>query len=398
MRNTPVIVFINKLDRPAKDSFDLLDEIENELDIHVKPLSWPIGDGPHFKGVYDLYREKLHLFSGREKQKVEEGMEFSNLDDKELENSIGEDFADRLREDVELIQGVYPEFDNQQYLEGHVAPVFFGSALNNFGVRELLECFLDISPAPQPTSAEERKVSPEEEKFSGFVFKIHANMDPNHRDRIAFVKVCSGKFYRNTNYKHVRVGKKMKFSSPTSFMAARKSVIDEAYPGDIVGIHDTGNFKIGDTLTEGEDIHFRGLPSFSPEMFRYVENDDPMRYKQLDKGIEQLMDEGVAQLFKSKFNGRKIIGTVGQLQLDVIQFRLKNEYGASCRYENLPMYKACWIESEDQEELEDFRRRKQQALALDKHGREVFLAESAHSLKMAQEKFPNIKFHFSSEF
>ncbi len=398
MRNTPVIVFINKLDRPAKDSFDLLDEIEKELDIHVKPLSWPIGDGPHFKGVYDLYKEKLNLFSGQNKQQVEEGVEFKDLNNQQLEEYLGEKFAGTLREDLELVQGVYPEFDPRQYHKGHLAPVFFGSALNNFGVKELLECFLDISPAPQPTTAEERMVSPVEDKFSGFVFKIHANMDPNHRDRIAFVKICSGKFYRNTNYKHVRVGKKMKFSSPTSFMAAKKSVIDEAYPGDIVGIHDTGNFKIGDTLTEGEALHFKGLPSFSPEMFRYVENDDPMRYKQLDKGLDQLMDEGVAQLFKSKVNGRKIIGTVGQLQLDVIQFRLKNEYGASCRYETLPMYKACWIESDDEQELEDFRKRKEQALALDKHGREVFLAESPHSLRMAQEKFPNIKFHFSSEF
>ncbi|MGM0530818.1 MAG: peptide chain release factor 3 [Bacteroidota bacterium] len=398
MRNTPVIVFINKLDRPAKDPFDLLDEIEKQLEIQVKPLSWPIGDGPHFKGVYDLYKEKLNLFSGQNKQQVEDGIEFKNLANNDLENYLGENFAGTLRDDIELIQGVYPEFDPTQYHKGHLAPVFFGSALNNFGVRELLECFLDISPAPQPTTAEERMVSPEEDKFSGFVFKIHANMDPNHRDRIAFVKICSGKFFRNTYYKHVRAGKKMKFSSPTSFMAARKSVIEEAYPGDIVGIHDTGNFKIGDTLTEGEDIQFKGLPSFSPEMFRYVENGDPMRYKQLDKGLDQLMDEGVAQLFKSKTNGRKIIGTVGQLQLDVIQFRLKNEYGASCRYETLPMYKACWIESEDKQQLEDFRKRKEQAMALDKHGREVFLAESRHSLRMAQEKFPKIKFHFSSEF
>ena len=398
MRNTPVIVFINKLDRPAKDSFDLLDEIEDQLDIHVRPLSWPIGDGPDFKGVYNLYEEKLNLFSGQNKQEVEEGIEFRDLNNKELDNYIGEKSANILREESELIQGVYPEFEKEDYLSGMLAPVFFGSALNNFGVKELLECFLDISPEPQPVEAEERKVHPEEQKFSGFVFKIHANMDPNHRDRLAFVKICSGSFRRNTNYLHVRAGKKMKFSSPTSFMASKKSVIDEAYPGDIVGIHDTGNFKIGDTLTEGEEIHFKGLPSFSPEMFRYVENADPMKYKQLEKGVEQLMEEGVAQLFTGKTNGRKIIGTVGQLQLDVIQFRLKNEYGASCRYENLSMYKACWIESEDKDELEEFRKRKKQAMAVDKHGREVFLAESAYALRMAQQKYPNIKFHFSSEF
>ena len=398
MRNTPVIVFINKLDRPAKDPFDLLDEIEEELQIAVRPLSWPIGNGPQFKGVYDLYGEKLNLFSGQSKQQIEDAIEFQDLNHQELEGYIGEDYSATLREEVELIQGVYADFDHQQYLEGHVAPVFFGSALNNFGVREVLECFLDISPAPQPLEAHERQVSPREEQFTGFVFKIHANMDPNHRDRIAFVKICSGIFRRNTNYLHVRAGKKMKFSSPTSFMASKKSVIDEAYPGDIVGLHDTGNFKIGDTLTEGETLHFKGLPSFSPEMFRYVENGDPMRYKQLDKGIDQLMDEGVAQLFRSKTNGRKIIGTVGQLQLDVIQFRLKHEYGASCRYENLPVYKACWIESDDDKQLEEFRKRKEQAMAVDKHGREVFLAESPHALRMAREKYPNIRFHFSSEF
>ena len=398
MRNTPVIVFINKLDRPAKDPFDLLDEIENQLDINVRPLSWPIGDGPDFKGVYNLYEEKLNLFSGQSKQQIEEALEFRDLSSTDLDGYIGEGSANTLREESELINGVYPAFEKDDYLSGFLAPVFFGSALNNFGVKELLECFLDISPEPQPVEAEEREVHPEEDKFSGFVFKIHANMDPNHRDRLAFVKICSGTFQRNTNYLHVRQGKKMKFSSPTSFMASKKSVIDEAFPGDIVGIHDTGNFKIGDTLTEGENIHFKGLPSFSPEMFRYVENADPMKYKQLDKGIDQLMDEGVAQLFTGKTNGRKIIGTVGQLQLDVIQFRLKHEYGASCRYENLNMYKACWIESEDEEQLKEFRKRKAQAMATDKHGREVFLAESAHSLRMAQQKYPNIKFHFSSEF
>jgi len=398
MRNTPVIVFVNKLDRPAKDPFDLLDEIENELQIKVRPLSWPIGDGPKFKGVYNLYEEKLNLFSGQSKQKVEEAIEFKDLGNKQLDEYLDADFASKLREEHELINGVYSDFKKEDFLKGHLAPIFFGSALNNFGVKELLECFLDISPNPQPIDTEERKVYPDEDKFNGFVFKIHANMDPNHRDRLAFVKVCSGQFERNTNYLHVRQGKKMKFSSPTSFMAAKKNVIDVAYPGDIVGIHDTGNFKIGDTLTEGEMIHFKGLPNFSPEMFRYIENADPMKYKQLDKGIDQLMDEGVAQLFINKFNGRKIIGTVGQLQLDVIQFRLKHEYGASCKYEMLNMYKACWIESDDKEQLEDFRKRKLQSLAVDKQGREVFMAESPHALRMAQDKYPNIKFHFSSEF
>lgn len=239
---------------------------------------------------------------------------------------------------------------------------------------------------------------PDEPKFSGFVFKIHANMDPNHRNRIAFVKVCSGHFERNKAYKHVRLGKELKFSSPTAFMADKKSIIDEAFPGDIVGLPDTGNFKIGDSISEGEAIHFRGLPSFSPELFRYIDNADPMKAKQLAKGIDQLMDEGVAQLFVHQFNGRKIIGTVGALQFEVIEYRLLHEYGAKCRYEGLSLYKACWIESDDQAELNEFKKRKVQYLAKDKDGRDVFLAESNFMLQMAQQDFKNIRFHFSSEF
>ena len=241
-------------------------------------------------------------------------------------------------------------------------------------------------------------VYPEEEKFSGFVFKIHANMDPNHRNRIAFVKVCSGKFERNKNFRHVQLGKDLKFSSPTAFMADKKSIIDEAYPGDIIGIPDSGNFKIGDSLSEGEKLTFKGLPSFSPELFRYIENDDPMKSKQLAKGIDQLMDEGVAQLFVNQFNNRKIIGTVGALQFEVIQYRLLHEYSAACRYEPINLYKACWIRSDNPAELSDFKNRKNQYMAKDKYGRDVFLADSAYMLQLAQENFKNIEFHFTSEF
>ena len=257
---------------------------------------------------------------------------------------------------------------------------------------------MKIAPAPKPIQAVERIVRPEEENFTGFVFKIHANMDPNHRSCIAFVKVCSGKFERNANYKHVRSNKMMRFSSPTAFMAQKKSVVDEAYPGDIVGLPDTGNFKIGDTLTCGEELHFKGLPSFSPEMFKYIENDDPMKSKQLNKGIDQLMDEGVAQLFVSQFNGRKIIGTVGQLQFEVIQYRLLHEYGAQCRWEPISLYKACWIESDDPQALEAFKKRKHQFMSVDRDGRDVFMADSNYVLQMAQTDFPKIKFHFTSEF
>ncbi|MBP5259100.1 MAG: peptide chain release factor 3 [Paludibacteraceae bacterium] len=397
MRKTPVMVFINKMDREGKDPFDLLDEVEQELQIGVRPLSWPINMGYSFKGVYNIYKEDLNLYTPN-KQTVSETIAFKDLNSKELEDYIGAKDAAKLREDLDLVAGVYPDFDREEYLKGEMAPVFFGSALNTFGVKELLDCFVEIAPSPRPVQAQERLVDPQEEAFSGFVFKIHANMDPNHRSCIAFVKVCSGKFERNVNYKHVRQGKMMKFSAPTAFMAQKKETVDEAYAGDIVGLPDTGNFKIGDSLTAGEDIHFKGLPSFSPEMFKYIENADPMKQKQLQKGIDQLMDEGVAQLFVNQFNGRKIIGTVGQLQFEVIQYRLLHEYSAQCRWEPIRLYKACWVESDDPKELDNFKKRKYQYMARDKEGRDVFLADSAYVLQMAQEDFKAIRFHFSSEF
>ena len=397
MRNTPVIIFVNKLDREGRDPFEILDELEAELKISVRPLSWPINIGAKFKGVYNIFENSLDLFTP-DKQKVSERVEIDDINDTRIDEAVGETDAEKLREDIELIEGVYPEFNVDDYLEGKVAPVFFGSALNTFGVKELLDCFVQIAPSPRPVVAQEREISPEEPGFSGFVFKIHANMDPNHRSCIAFVKVCSGKFERNAPYKQIRTGKVMRFAAPTAFMAQKKSIVDEAYPGDIVGIPDTGNFKIGDTLTQGEEIHYKGLPSFSPELFMYLENADPMKAKQLDKGVQQLMDEGVAQLFYNQFNGRKIIGTVGQLQFEVIQYRLLHEYGAQCRWEPMSMYKACWIESDDESALEAFKKRKHQFMALDREGRDVFMADSQFVLAMAQNDFPKIRFHFSSEF
>ncbi len=396
MRKTPVIVFVNKMDREGKDPFDLLDELETELQIRVRPLSWPINQGAKFKGVYNIYEQGLNLFTP-EKTKVTEKVQV-DINSSELEAHVGDADAGKLREDLKLIDGVYDPFQVQDYLEAQVAPVFFGSALNNFGVEELLNCFVEIAPSPRPTQAEERMVNPDEPKFTGFIFKITANIDPNHRSCIAFCKVCSGRFVRNAPYLHVRQGKMLRFSSPTQFMAQRKSTIDEAWPGDIIGLPDNGTFKIGDTLTEGEVMHFRGLPSFSPEMFKYIENADPMKTKQLQKGIEQLMDEGVAQLFVNQFNNRKIIGTVGQLQFEVIQYRLENEYGAKCRWEPLSLYKACWIESDDEQELEAFKKRKYQYMAHDREGRDVFLADSGYVLQMAQQDFKHIRFHFTSEF
>lgn len=396
MRNTPVIIFINKMDREGRDPFDLLDELEEELHIHVRPLSWPIGQGAKFKGVYNIYERQLNLFKPN-KQRVTEKVAVDIQSD-DLDKHVGVQEATQLRNDLELVDGVYPEFNAEDYRQAQTAPVFFGSALNNFGVQELLDCFVQIAPSPRPTQAEERMVMPTEPKFTGFIFKITANIDPNHRSCIAFCKVCSGKFVRNQPYLHVRQGKTVRFSSPTQFMAQRKSTVDEAWPGDIVGLPDNGIFKIGDTLTEGEQLHFRGLPSFSPELFKYIENDDPMKSKQFAKGVTQLMDEGVAQLFVNQFNNRRIIGTVGQLQFEVIQYRLEHEYNAKCRWEPLHLYKACWIEADDPAELDNFKKRKYQYMAKDTEGRDVFLADSSYILSMAQQDFPHIKFHFTSEF
>lgn len=396
MRKTPIIVFINKLDREGQDAIDLLDELEEKLGLTVTPLSWPIGMGQRFKGVYNLYEKKLVLFRPHSKQ--DDGViEINDLSDTILEKEVGEELAEELREEVDTIEAVYPDFDKQAYMKGDLSPVFFGSAINNFGVKELLDCFTDIAPGPLPRITEERLVEPAEDKFAGFVFKIHANMDPKHRDRIAFMRVCSGTFKRNTNYLHVRQGRKMKFANPTSFMASKKTIVDEAFPGDVIGLYDSGNFKIGDTVTEGEVLHFKGIPSFSPELFRYVVNANPMKAKQLAKGLEQLMDEGVAQLFTKEDNGRKIIGTVGALQFEVIQYRLEHEYGASCQYEPLNLHKACWIDCPDEKKMKAFLTRRKKDIAKDKQGNYVFLAESAWMLKMAQENFPEVNFYFTSE-
>ncbi len=400
MRNIPMIVFINKLDREGKDAFDLLDEVEQKLGLAVTPLSFPIGMGYDFKGIYNLYEKNVNLFDGSNKTHVSKTTAIDDVQSEQLYKLVGSNAADTLRENLELVEGVYPSFNRDEYLAGTQQPVFFGSALNNFGVRELLDCFIDIAPTPRPKAAEERVVKPEEEEFSGFVFKIHANMDPKHRDRLAFIKIVSGTFERNKPYLHVRHQKKLKFSSPNTFFAERKEIVDISYPGDIVGLHDTGNFKIGDTLTSGENLNYRGIPSFSPEHFRYINNADPMKAKQLFKGIDQLMDEGVAQLFTLDINGRKIIGTVGALQYEVIQYRLEHEYGAKCTYENFPIHKACWVDTDNpnSEEFKDFKRVKQKFLARDKSNQLVFLADSAFSLQMAEQKYPSIRFHLTSEF
>lgn len=400
MRNIPMIVFINKLDREGKDAFDLMDEVEQKLKLRVTPLSFPIGMGYDFKGIYNIWEKNINLFEGDSRKNIEETIAFNDINSPELEKIIGEKPANRLREELELIEEVYPAFSRDEYLEGDLQPVFFGSALNNFGVRELLDCFVEIAPTPRAKESDTRLVQPEEQKLSGFVFKIHANMDPKHRDRLAFIKIVSGTFEKNKPYLHVRLGKNLKFSSPNAFFAEKKEIVDISYPGDIVGLHDTGNFKIGDTLTEGEIMNFKGIPSFSPEHFRYINNADPLKSKQLEKGVDQLMDEGVAQLFTLEMNGRKVIGTVGALQYEVIQYRLEHEYGAKCTYENFPAFKACWVKPQDPKNVEfsEFKRVKQKFLGHDKYGQLVFLADSDFSIQMTQQKYPTVELFFTSDY
>lgn len=397
MRDTPVIVFVNKMDRDGKFPFDLMDEIEKELNISLHPMTWPINMGKEFKGVYNLHDKSLNLFTASQKSTEENTVPIPDLNDSLLDEKVGERDAKQLREDTDLLQGVYGELDKEAYLNAKVAPLFFGSAVNNFGVKELLDTFITIAPRPLGRPTSKRFIDPDEDKFSGFIFKIHANLDPRHRDRIAFLRVVSGEFKRNTYFKHARLDKDVRFSNPYSFMAREKEVVDSAYPGDVVGLYDTGSFKIGDTLTEGEDLQFTGIPTFSPEIFKELVNKDPLKTKQLEKGIRQLTDEGVAQLFTQHGGNRKIIGCVGELQFEVIQYRLLQEYGASCAFNPLSFYKACWITG-DKKKIDEFVRFKQANIMEDKDGNLVYLAQSEWFLNTEKQNNPDIQFHFTSEF
>ena len=397
MRDTPVIVFINKMDLEGRDPFELLDELEEKLGIKVRPMTWPIGIGATFKGVYNLTQKKVNLFQSSKTKINKDIISINNLDDAKLDELVG-DQADQLREDVELVEGVYDKFNDEAYLSGELAPVFFGSAVNNFGIQEMLDEFIEIAPTPRSRPTNDGKIDPENKHFSGFIFKIHANLDPNHRDRIAFLRVCSGQFERNKFFHHVRLEKKLRFNNPTSFMAKDKNLIDHAFPGDVIGLYDTGNFKIGDTLTEGENFTFKGIPSFSPEIFKEVINNDPMKSKQLDKGISQLTEEGVAQLFTARMGNKKYIGTVGELQFEVIQYRLEHEYNAVCSFHPLNFYKACWFTSKNKEMMDEFIRLKSNYIVWDKDKNLVFLAQTAGVLKITRDNYPDIDFHFTSEF
>ncbi len=398
MRDTPIATFINKLDREGKDPLELLDEVERELSIHVRPMTWPIGQGRRFKGVYNLLAKRVHFFHAGSDTLPTEDLELADLADPELDRIVGQGLADKLRENVELISGIYPPFDTADYLDGSATPVFFGSALNNFGVRELLDGLVRFAPSPTPKKALERDVDPMEEKLSGFVFKIHANLNPQHRDRIAFLRICSGKFERNKTYLHVRSGKPFRSANPTAFMAQNREIIDEAFAGDIIGIHDTGTFAIGDTITEGEAINYKGIPSFAPQIFRVIRNVDPLREKQFTKGLNQLAEEGVVQILSKLSNpNTRVIGVVGQLQLDVLKARLEYEYNASCAYDPLDYTIARWFSSEDPKALEAFIDEHQRKILLDIRGGHILMFESEWFLERIMQKNPSIRFHTTSE-
>lgn len=398
MRKIPVIVFINKLDREGQDPFDLLEEIEKELKINTRPLTWPINRGSSFKGVYNLLDKNLNLFRSSTQKVADDVISISDISDMQLDTIVGDRDAAKLREDVELIEGVFEPFSLDEYLKGNVAPVFFGSAVNNFGIQEMLDTFVEIAPVPRGRETDKRFVEPTEPKMVGFIFKIHANIDPKHRDRIAFMRVVSGTFEKGKYFHHCRLNKDLRFATPVTFLASDKNIVDEAYPGDVVGLYDTGNFKIGDVMTEGENFQIRGIPSFSPEIFKELINTDPMKSKQLEKGISQLTDEGVAQLFTQQPGNRKFVGTVGELQFEVIQHRLQHEYGASCRFQAVNLTRACWIRSNNKQKLDDFIRFKQTNIVSDKDGNIVYLAPSEWFLNMEITNNPDIEFHFNSEF
>ncbi len=396
LRDTPIMTFINKLDREGRDPIDLMDEVEEVLGIRCAPVTWPIGMGKRLKGVYHLYDDSVHLFSPSHGGRVQEGEVIQGLDNPRLAEALG-DMADELRDEIELVQGASNPFDVEAYLRGELTPVFFGSAINNFGVKELLDSFVEHAPPPRPRETATRAVAPEEEKFTGFVFKIQANMDPQHRDRLAFLRVCSGHFRKGMKLHHVRLGREIKVSNAVTFLASERAHTEEAWPGDIVGIHNYGTIRIGDTFTQGEDLHFTGIPNFAPELFRRAVLKDPLRMKALQKGLQELCEEGASQLFRPLARNDLIVAAVGVLQFDVVAFRLKHEYGVECSFEPVNVTTARWVTAEEPKALERFRARAQENLALDNGGCLAYLAPTRVNLELAMERFPEIRFHATRE-
>jgi len=397
MRNTPVITFINKLDRQGMDPLEILAQIEDKLQIECAPLSWPIGMGKGFKGVYSIYSGQLHLFKPGQDTRPQDMVVIGDLADPKLDELVGGREAEKLREDIELLAGAANPFEHKEYLKASQTPVFFGSAINNFGVKELLDAFVELAPAPSPRATATRPVAPEEEPFSGFTFKIQANMNPAHRDRIAFFRICSGKFTRGMRVRHHRIGKEVTLANATIFMAQDRSNVEEAYPGDIIGIHNHGTIKIGDTFTDKEELKFTGIPNFAPEHFRRVLIKNPLKIKQLNKGLLQLTEEGAVQLFRPLIGSDYILGAVGVLQFDVTMARLKAEYGVDAVYEQVGFGAARWITCDDKKKLEEFKDKFQGDLALDSEGHLTFLAANEWRLNYTIERFPDIVFHKTRE-
>ena len=396
MRDTPIMTFINKLDRDGLEPLDVLADIEESLKIECAPLSWPIGMGKLFRGVYSIYDHQLHLFSATHEGKIQKGIVIKDLNDPRLDKELGIQ-ANQLREELELLAGAGYPFDKERYLSGKQTPVFFGSAINNFGVKELLDTFCTLAPSPQPRPAREREVSPYEDDFSGVCFKIQANMDPAHRDRIAFVRINSGRFERGMKVRHHRIGKEMQISNATIFMAQDREGVDEAWPGDIIGVHNHGTIKIGDTFTTKEPLKFTGIPSFAPELFKRVILRTPLKAKQLQKGLMQLAEEGAVQLFRPLRNNDYILGAVGLLQFDVIMSRLKDEYGVEAIYEPVELFTARWISCSDKAKLDEFRKKMDHSLALDAEGNLTYMAPSRWRLDDTVEMWPQVEFHKTRE-
>lgn len=392
LRDMPIITFINKMDREAQEPFNLLDEIEKTLALDVTPITWPIGMGERFRGCYDLLNDTLYLFEAGQGDRLQEGLLLKGVDDPRLAEMIPEKELAEFREEVAMVRAMCKPFDRQAYLEGHLTPVFFGSALHNFGVRELLNAINTLAPAPREQAASERIILPTEPKFTGFVFKIQANMDKNHRDRIAFVRICSGIYKRGMKVLHVRSEKTLSLNNPVLFLARDRELAEEAYPGDIIGIPNHGNLSIGDALTEGEKLHFTGIPSFAPELFQRVLLTDPMKTKQLKRALEQLAEEGASQIFKPLNGSEWVIGVVGALQFDVIGARLKTEYGVEGRYEGVPYKTARWVSAKDEDEMKRFIAKNMHNLAEDVYGALTYLAPSDWNLQRVQDDWSNIAF------
>ena len=396
LRTTPILTFINKLDREGREPIELMDEVENVLNIKCAPMTWPIGMGKRFKGVYHLYRDEIHLFSPQHGGRIAAAEVIQGLDNPKLDELLG-DQAQELRDEIDLVQGASHEFSLDDYLAGKLSPVFFGSAINNFGILELLDALADYAPAPLPRQAEQRTVQPDEAKFSGFVFKIQANMDPAHRDRVAFLRVCSGKFDKGMKMHHVRLGKAVQIANAITFQADSRKSVEEAYPGDIIGLHNHGTIQVGDTFTQGETLKYGGIPYFAPELFRRVVLKDPLRAKALQKGLVQLTEEGATQLFRPLRNNDLILGAVGILQFDVTAYRLKSEYNVECVYDAVPVATVRWVSSANAAKLEEFKKKAFDNLAEDGGGHLVYVASSRVNLQLTEERWPDIKFSATRE-